>query len=344
MKRRDFLKVTAAAATSSMLGCAQSNTDSTTPITTEEQRALKRQGRSLVALVPVAEYDDNISGKLFEYEEKLSLPSLTGKKIVIKPNIVEYRNPETPVTTNAKVVKAAIEIARHLGAIDITVAEGPGHMRDTEYLLDVSGIGQVLHDMKIPFVDLNLDDIVEVKNITGFNKLNDFYLPKTIVDADAVISVPKLKTHHWVGVTCSMKNLFGVVPGRKYGWPKNLLHRKGIGNSIIDLVHMVRPIFGIVDGIVAMEGDGPINGTPISTNVIGISKDLAALDATMTRVTGIDPLSLQYLLLAGLTVGNIQEDEIDIVGAKLAEVKKQFKQPITLTDKSLLKLAADAGS
>ncbi len=343
MNRRDFLKATAAAASTALSGCAKSSNDSEV-VPTEQQRALRRQGRSQVALVRVAGYEDNIGDKLFEYSDKLRLPSLKGKKVVLKPNIVEYRDSHTPVTTNAKVVRATIELARQLGAETITVAEGPGHMRDTEYLLDVSGIGRVLDEMKIPFVDLNLDDIVKVNNLTAFNKLKEFYLPKTIVNADAVISIPKLKTHHWVGITCSMKNLFGVVPGRKYGWPKNLLHRKGIGNSIIDLVHMVRPIFGVVDGIVAMEGDGPINGTPISTNVVGISEDLAALDATMTRVTGIDPLTLEYLRLAGLTVGNIDESEIDIIGAKLADVRKPFKQPITLTDKSLLSLSQDAGS
>src|SRR5205823_5792429 len=137
----------------------------------------------------------------------------------------------------------------------------PGHMRDTEFLLQASGIGPLCKKHKLRYVDLNLDDLEKVENVDGFSKMKDFYLPKTIMEADAVISVPKMKTHHWVGMTASMKNLFGTVPGRKYGWPKNILHINGIPHSILDLVHLIKPQIGFVDGIVAMEGDGPIMGT-----------------------------------------------------------------------------------
>ena len=74
--------------------------------------------------------------------------------------------------------------------------------------------------------------------------------------------MPKLKTHHWAGMTCSMKNLFGTVPGAVYGWPKNVLHVAGIHDSILDLTATVRPHLTIVDAIVGMEGDGPIMGRP----------------------------------------------------------------------------------
>ena len=71
-----------------------------------------------------------------------------------------------------------------------------------------------------------------------------------------------MKTHHWAGVTLAMKNLFGVMPGVYYGWPKNVLHYAGIPGSILDINAAVRPHLAIVDGIVGMEGDGPIMGTP----------------------------------------------------------------------------------
>ena len=80
--------------------------------------------------------------------------------------------------------------------------------------------------------------------------------------ADLVVSLPKLKTHHWAGVTLAMKNLFGVMPGVAYGWPKNVLHHAGIPGSILDINAAVKPALAIVDGIVGMEGDGPIMGTP----------------------------------------------------------------------------------
>ena len=79
--------------------------------------------------------------------------------------------------------------------------------------------------------------------------------------SDFIVSMPKVKTHHWTGVTLSMKNMFGIVPGSRYGWPKNVLHWAGIHESILDICATVRPHFVIADGIVAMEGDGPLNGT-----------------------------------------------------------------------------------
>ena len=77
-----------------------------------------------------------------------------------------------------------------------------------------------------------------------------------------LISLPKLKTHHWAGATLSLKNLFGTLPGICYGWPKNELHWRGIPNSIVDIALTRTPDLAIVDGIVGMEGDGPLNGTP----------------------------------------------------------------------------------
>ena len=107
---------------------------------------------------------------------------------------------------------------------------------------------------------------------------------------------------------------------------------------------MVKPAFTIVDAVIAMEGDGPINGTPIATKFILMGDDLAAVDATATRIMSIDPEELPYIQLAGQVVGNIDPDQIDIIGSTIEAVKKPFKQPITLTDKSLLAQAADAGS
>ncbi|MDZ4833641.1 MAG: DUF362 domain-containing protein [Candidatus Melainabacteria bacterium] len=346
MKRRDFIKGTILAATSSGLASCQSDSKPVAKpiLATDAQRALRRTGRSTVGIIPCASYEENIFELLKSFETKLKMPDVKGKSVVLKPNMIEVRGPGSPITTNPAILKAAIQFFDHLGAREVIVAEGPGHMRDTEYLLHQSGLGKVIEEMKVRFVDLNLDDIVAVKNLTGFNKLNEFYLPKTIVEADCIISLPKMKTHHWVGVTCSMKNFFGVVPGRKYGWPKNILHKNGIERSIIDLQHMVKPAFAIVDAVVAMEGDGPINGTPIETKYIIVGDDLAAIDATAARLMSIDPKELPYLVLAGQVVGNIEIDQIDIIGPSIDQLKKPFEQPITLSNKALLTQAADSGS
>lgn len=343
MKRRDFLKTAAVTATALSSCSKRSYIETRVPEVTAEQAAGRKTGRSTVALIPCPDYEADMFALLKEYAPKVGFPDMKGKKVVLKPNMVEFRK-GSPITTNPAVLKAVIRLADHLGAKSVTVAEGPGHMRDTEFLLASTGLGQACKDMGVEFVDLNLDDIVKVDNPHSFTKLDEFYLPKTIMEADLVGSVPKLKTHHWVGVTCSMKNFFGAVPGRKYGWPKNLLHQKGIPFSIIDLNRLIKPAFAVVDAVTAMQGDGPINGTAIDTHFLAMGTDLAALDATCIRITQINPLELSYMILAGKVLGNVEEKEIDVIGSSVAKLTKPFEQPITIKNKELLAKAANQGS
>ena len=155
-----------------------------------------------------------------------------------------------------------------LGAAQVTVGEGPGHVRDTELLLEECGLGAALRDVgKATFVDLNNDEVHRVQTTTSLTALSELWLPKSLLTADVVISMPKIKTHHWAGVTLSLKNLFGVVPGSVYGWPKNVLHWQGIDNSIVELAATIPIHYVITDGIVAMEGNGPLHGDRKSTRL-----------------------------------------------------------------------------
>jgi uncharacterized protein (DUF362 family) len=136
--------------------------------------------------------------------------------------------------------------------------------------------------------------------------------------------MPKLKTHHWAGLTCSMKNFFGVVPGAVYGWPKNLLHIKGIHASILDLVATIRPALTIVDGIVGMEGDGPIMGRARPVGFVALGTDLPAVDATCARVIGVDPEKVPYLSAAGHFLGNIDAGRIEQRGERPERFRTEF--------------------
>jgi uncharacterized protein (DUF362 family) len=363
--RRTFLKnaaaaTTLAAASANLLsGCSdkESSAHKKDDLTRElpakvsdAQRQKRVDGRSSVAIIAVDSYEEDIfelvKMQLNIYKSGpngFAAPDLKNKTVVLKPNMVEFREGK-PVTTNPAMLKAAILLAYDWGAKKVIVAEGPGHMRDTEFLLAATGLGPMCKAMDVPFVDLNLDDIEEVENKDGFNGISPFFLPKTIVRADAVISLPKLKTHHWVGVTCTMKNLFGVVPGRKYGWPKNLLHIAGIPHSIIDLQHMVKPCFGIVDAIVTMEGDGPINGTAKHLGYVVMGAHLPAVDATCVRMMKLSPQELPYIRLAGEVVSTIDENEIDLHGPATNQIACAYEMPRSFTDKSLLKQAAQQGS
>jgi len=183
----------------------------------------------------------------------------------------------------------------------------------------------VLQEAKVEFVDLNHDDIVMTPNRLKFTRLAELALPSALLRADLVVSMPKLKTHHWAGVTLSMKNLFGVMPGIYYGWPKNVLHHAGIPESILDITATVRPHLAIVDGIIGMEGDGPIMGTPKHAGVVVMGSNLPAVDATGTRLMGLNPWRITYLANASGRLGPIAERHISQRGETIASLAKPFQ-------------------
>jgi uncharacterized protein (DUF362 family) len=247
-----------------------------------------------------------------------------GGRVVLKPNLVEYYG-NWPVNTHPAVVAAAIEAFRSVGAREVIVAEGPGHRRDTEVLLETSGLDEVLRSERTEFVDLNLDAIQPVGLAANYTKLGRLFFPATILGADLVVSLPKLKTHHWAGVTLSLKNMFGTVPGVKYGWPKNVLHWRGINNSIVDINLALQPGFAIVDGIEGMEGDGPLRGETVPAGVLVMGDNLTAVDATATRVMGLQPEQVRYLSMMLPHGGTINASRIRQLGEDIAAVRQNFR-------------------
>jgi uncharacterized protein (DUF362 family) len=158
-----------------------------------------------------------------------------------------------------------------------------------------------------------------------YTSLGELWLPAPVVDAELVVSMPKMKTHHWAGVTLSMKNLFGLVPGSVYGWPKNKLHYIGIPESIVAINRQFPKTFAIVDGIVGMEGNGPIQGTPKAAGVLVMGSDLVAVDATCCRIMGIDPARVEYLRMAA-SMGHLAIDRIEQRGESVASVRGNWKR------------------
>ncbi len=266
-------------------------------------------GHSAVAVVRAASYDDHLEATVLDGLRSVGA-DVRGKTVLIKPNLVEY-DPTSIINTDPRLVGAAIVALRRLGAAAITVGEGPGHRRDTDYIVTGSGLWDVLRDLDVPFVDLNVAPVERRALSTSYTSLGELWLPTPVVDADVVLSMPKMKAHHWVGVTLSMKNCFGCVPGRIYGWPKNVLHWQGVPQSVIDVAAAVAPGLVIVDGIVGMEGDGPIMGTPIDAGHLVFGTDPVATDATTARLMGIDPERVDYLREAGRFLGQVHLEDID---------------------------------
>jgi uncharacterized protein (DUF362 family) len=260
---------------------------------------------------------------------------LAGKRVVLKPNLVEYRKAQA-INTDPRFVDAVIQLCQAEGASEIIVAEGPGHWRNVEFLVEESGLGPVMRKHGVQFVDLNHDEPVKVPNLGRTTGLDHLYLTRTVTTADVFVSLPKMKTHHWAGATLSLKNLFGTLPGICYGWPKNELHWRGIPNSIIDIALTQTPHLAIVDGIVGMEGDGPLAGKARQSGLIVMGIDLVAVDATCCRLMKLPVERIPTLALgAAMKLGRAAAADIQQIGEPIEKLAQAYEWPPQL-EKQLL--------
>jgi uncharacterized protein (DUF362 family) len=272
----------------------------------------RRAKRSRVAILNVEQYSQRIDEVLASGLPLFRI-NVQSKTVVLKPNLVDYA-PGNAINTHPMLALAAAESFRCRGAKCVTVAEGPGHQRDTQLVLSESGYQESLRAEAIRFVDLNRDELVRMRLRTSYMGMKSLWLPRTVLEADFRVSMPKIKAHHWAGVTLSMKNILGTVPGARYGWPKNILHWKGIQESILDVCATIPVHFVIADGIVAMEGNGPLNGTARPLGKIVLGDDPVAADATCARLMGFEPDRIVHIREGAKFLGNISPALIDQVG------------------------------
>lgn len=336
MKRRAFVASTAGALGALSAGCSRQET-----VPAWSPEAFRRPDRSSVFVLRAERYDVPLEDGIARGLRHCGIDP-SGRRVLLKPNFVEY-DPGGVINTHPAVIQAAIDAFRRLGASNVVVAEGSGHRRDVEYLLDGTGLRDVLRDTGTRFIDLNLGSVARVAPRARFSQLGPLFLPEAVLDADLVVSMPKLKTHHWAGVTLSLKNMFGVIPGAVYGWPKNVLHWAGIEESILDINAAMTRVdrFNIVDGITGMEGNGPIQGRPKPAGVLVLGSDPVAVDATCCRIMMVEPSAVRYLREAGKFLGNVPSDRIDQRG----EEPGLLAVPFDLTERFAgLRLRMSAGT
>jgi uncharacterized protein (DUF362 family) len=277
---------------------------------------------SRVAIRRVTSYQADLAAILGETLREFDLP-IRGKTILLKPNLVGF-DPLNVMNTHPAVIAATRETLLRLGASVVLIGDGPALERDTQAVVESVRMREFTGPLSRVFVDLNVDDVERVVLQTRASRLKELYLPRTVRGADYVISLAKLKTHHWAGVTLSLKNMFGIVPGGCYGWPKNILHWAGIDRAIMDINAAMRPNFAIVDGVVGMEGNGPIQGSPKAAGVLIAGDDPVAVDATCTRVMGLIPEKIHHIARAAMLLGHIQPEKIQQVGESIEATRTPF--------------------
>jgi uncharacterized protein (DUF362 family)/Pyruvate/2-oxoacid:ferredoxin oxidoreductase delta subunit len=274
--------------------------------------------KSKVALVRCDTYDDRAVGaavvrglELIGGARRLVKP---GERIVLKPNVLYGANPEKGVTTHPSVFRAVGLSLREAGA-RVSYGDSPSFGRSGMHM-GRAGLKRIAAELGIERADFDKGRTVSHRDAL---LVKSFVIANGVLDSDGLVNMPKLKTHPLVRLTGAVKNQFGCIPGLlKSQYHVKLVDPYDFARMLVDLNTLIRPCFCVMDGIVAMEGNGPRSGKLTELNVLLFSTDPVALDATACRIINLDPDIVPTARLgeqAGL--GTYRAENIDLVGDSL---------------------------
>lgn len=281
----------------------------------------------LVSIIKCARTDDSDSVHEATLESLNLIGGLEslvspGDTVLLKPNVLCPFDYRTGAVTNPHLVRAICRLTRAAGAKRIIIAESAAvGFDDTMEAFAKSGITEVAREEKAELVDLLAADTIcmGIPNGLVFRRLQ---LPEILMQADVLINLPVMKTHDVFPATLGLKNMKGVLRQKD----KKRFHRWGLAQAIVDLNKLLLPQLTIIDGTVAMEGIGPVYGTPVNLGIIVSSFDTVAADAVAATVMGIDPMEIEYIKLAAEQgLGCADMSQIQVRGSSIDDVKKEFK-------------------
>ncbi len=252
----------------------------------------------------------------------------SGERVLLKPNLLSAKAIEKAVTTHPAVIEAVIRLVIDAGGIPF-IGDSPG-IGSAGQVAARSGIKEAADRYGIEIV--NLSDGMQVENSKG-KVFKRFDVSKTALEADAIINIPKLKTHAMMTMTLGVKNIFGCVPGkRKVSWHFEAGHDKmAFAKMLVEFYQMLSPRLTILDGIIGMEGDGPGSGDPRKMGIIAASSDAVAMDIIVSRMVGLDPEELPTTKAAmELGIGETDPEKIEIIGDAAGMVFEDFILPETV--------------
>lgn len=230
----------------------------------------------------------------------------TGGSVVIKPNLCTERPDMIHcANTSLSVLRAVCKVVRER-TVNVTIVESDGARYPAEAAFENTGVYKMAAELGCKVLNLSKDTLVDVPDA----RMAGFGMSKTWLEADCFITLPVLKTHATTVFTGSLKNQWGCIPR----YDRILLH-KHLHELIVE-VNRLRPVsLALMDGLVGMQGRGPINGYPIDLNVLLASRDPVAVDATGMRLIGLDPLTSQHVLHAeSIGLGTLRADKVAVDG------------------------------
>jgi len=253
-----------------------------------------------------------------------------GNIVLLKINLLAPSELKRAVITHPSIVKAMIKEVQNVGGRPI-VADTPGFVfaGDKNGTMIKSGIKKIADDLGVEALQFETMDTAFIETeVPNGVWLKTIYAARLALEADVIISLPKLKTHSNTWYTGAIKNMFGATATRT----RKLAHCVGtyekFSGAIVDIYSVLKPQISIMDAVIGMEGEGPRYGNPKHVGLILASYDSAALDAVASKIIGYDPVEIYTTKLAterGL--GNGDLDKIEILGEKIENVSLNFQKP-----------------
>lgn len=246
-----------------------------------------------------------------------------GQRVLLKVNALTMKPPEAAVTTHPAFIKAVVHEVQRNGGIALVGDSSGGMVAGqalTRQTFDVAGIARAAAEAGAELVNFDISGVVAVQ-VDG--PVQTLHIAKPVLEADVVISLPKLKTHSAAIYTGAIKNMFGTIPGhRKSDYHRMAPKLRNFAEILVNIFAVAKPALAIMDAVVGMEGNGPSAGNPRNIGLVLASPDSVALDAVASKIIGLEPLKIHTTSIAqqkGLGVGDLAR--IEILGEKLAQVQ-----------------------
>ncbi len=286
-----------------------------------------------VYLDAVHDYDlDRIEGIIERAVKELNIDLSGAKTAVIKPNLVQAMAPDSGIVTHPVVIEAIINILRDYGVRQITIAEAPALGIPASRSFAAAKYIELAQTKRVQLVDLmecsrthvhagygyeNVPNVFEDSDLAHYFS-GHLSIPNLILESDLYINVPKLKTHNRTTVTLAMKNQWGLLSFRD----RQSYHRIGLHEPIAQIARAVKPNMTIVDGVVGLEGNGPILGEPVAVGAMLVGKSMVETDIVGSALMGQDPREVIHINKA-VDLG-LGDWDVDVRGERVEDLAVKF--------------------
>ncbi len=283
-----------------------------------------------VAIARCAEYDkDKLKKEMLQCIRLVdfNLKELSGKKVLLKPNLLFPAPPEKQITTNPIFVRAIAEIALESGA-KVSIGDSPA-VAGTVRCLKASGLMDVLEGLPVQQIDFCTPIMVRTKGTPERNLV----LSKEAIENDIIINLPKLKAHGQMYLTCSVKNMFGLMPGLSKGKMHLVSGTDNLdfAKMLVELCYIKKPALTLVDAIMAMDGNGPGSGSPYPLHIMMAGTDPMAIDLIASEIISFKREAIPIFKASEeLSIGICDRNKIEVMGETIEAVKvNDFRPAVT---------------